>query len=776
MDDNTGKNSSNNNNKFHQIINARARNSNELSTALRGREWIKVLTILRSDAGKAWASKRTPSWLIPDSESVYPLMEAVYVGTPMHVLMELFAVYPEASKPTYKDGNGDGFIHILISHGYNVDVLLKSVNKKGYMPLHLAISLSKDWAIIALLLERYKAAASSRAENGQLPLHMAIQRGASTRVICALLICFPQGLLIRDYENLDPKNAIGDAELEPLALIALLERSVTYWAHYAHQMSQSNGLQEVVDGAIATLAQSEANNPKFVMEQASQRLDELASLMNTVGDDVTNNDNVDVDAHGAMLEDLFHLMGSIQKDLGAAKEKDSVERTNKGLDEIAAILNSLEQHHLAQLGVLGRSNVDCRKMVVNVGQDDVSKLPDSPVMSGEDMPTGLRLKLAPSDECTNNRASPSKESVGGDESRMDVVKEDEVKSDGSNRQVELVEGVNDSRQDVSVVNICDSKAPASPDITEKKEGLDDAKGAATKVAEGETDSKPSSSPEELPAASGAYEYEQPDSRTLTEEHNVSYEKPVTISNVDSHSGVELNNSSLLIVSNESNVDGETNIATNLKDEEGEEAGVEVRATGSPVEKTMRSPEDVHVSFVVVNENKSEGEAHLAKKSTSDTDEVLSLKSSNSVPIVTSSEEQDGIKSTKQNMYDTEIPSISNEPDIEPKPSDATPDVYLKDCFAEIDLTGPVNDLRECDTDHLDFSLVGPTQEELEELYRSKVQIETQTINFVKNIASAVNMCKTDVTLATNVSSTESGETLESEQEEEVYQPVDIAVQ
>jgi len=713
-------------------------------------------------------------------------MEAVYVGTPMHVLMELFAVYPEASKPTYKDGNGDGFIHILISHGYDVDALrqflefdaegLKSVNKKGYMPLHLAISLGKGWDIIALLLEHHKTAASSRAENGQLPLHMAIQRGASTRVICALLICFPQGLLIRDYENLDPKSAIGDAELEPLALIALLERSVTYWAHYAHQMSQSNGLREVVDGAIATLAQSEANNPKFVMEQASQRLDELASLINSVGDDVKINDNVDVDARGAMLEDLFHLMGSIQKDLGSAKEKDSVERTNKGLDEIAAILNSLEQHYLAQLRVLGRSNVDCRKIVVNVGQDDVSKLPDSPVMSGEDMPTGLRLKLAPSDECTNNRASPSKESVVGDESRMDIVEEDEVKSDGSNRQVELVEGVNDSKEDVSA-SICDSKAPASHDITQKKESLDDAKVAAAEVTEGETDSKPPGLLEEVSASSGVYEYEQPDSRILTEEHDVSDEKPVTtISKVESHNGGELNNPSLVIVSNESNVDGETNIATNLNDEEGEVAGVEVQATGSPVEKTVKMPEDVHVHFVVVNENKSEGEAHIAKKSTSDTDEGFSLRSSNSVPIVTSSEEQDGIKSAKQNMYDTEIPSISNEPDIEQKPSDATPDVYLKDCFAEIDLAGPVNDLRECDTEHLDFSQVGPTQEELEELYRSKVQIETQTINFVKNVASVVYMCKTDVTLATNVSSTESGETLESEQEQEVYQAVDIAAQ
>ena len=747
-------------------------------------------------------------------------MEAVYVGTPVHVLMELFAVYPEASKPTCKDGNGDGFFHILISNGYDVDILrqfvdfdtggLKSVNKEGFMPLHLAISLGKDWDIIALLLERHKAAASTRAKNGQLPLHMAIQRGAPTRVICALLICFPQGLLIRDFNDLDPRNAIGDAELEPLALIALFERSLTYWAHYAHQLQQSNSLKETVDGAVSTLARSEANNPKFVMEQTSQRLDELESLMNSVGDDVVPFD--ENYPRAAMLEDLHQLMGSIKRDLGPTlAKKDSVERTNNGLDEIAAILSSLEQHHLAQLRSL---NVNCQKMVVvESAQDDVSRLPDSPVLSGEDF--FMRLKLAPSDECTSRHStSPnaSNKENFGDDSRMDVVEEGKSVSNVpkiDSSPAESNEGASNDSKHKPTVLFCDtdpsisSKIPISPhalndDGNKIMSGVlegEDASGDATLLNEGEFDDTKKASP----ALKVVEEGENPhhcDSKTPI---------PLTLMRKDSvnnddkfgttHSkddgddeGVqgELNTSfSSLHVSFVFNTNGESNEATNLREEGGKdkEVGVEVRATGSLVMEMMRSQaggaEQNLVSSIALKEKKGDIEASLTKNSTGDTDEIVSSRSSSSLPAGTFSEEQDLGKTTKLNISGTELPSNFNKVELEPKPSDSTPDVYLKDCFVDIDLAGPVSDLRECEREFLDFSQVGPTQEELEELYRSKVRIETQTIMFVKNIASVVSMCKADVTVATNVRSADSGETLalhsESEQEE-VYQPVDIEAQ
>lgn len=180
--------------------------SKELSHYITSESWGRAIQLCESNphAAKAW-SVREGFFEGIKTADVLPLHEACANGAPPQVITALIGAYPgavEVQESAYRRLP----LHIACRKNANVEVIqilmtqssrcALEADNLGRLPLHYAISNHvSDEAIDVLLQE--PGAARGVDRRGWIPLHVACSVGSSTHVVQCLLEAYPESIVER---------------------------------------------------------------------------------------------------------------------------------------------------------------------------------------------------------------------------------------------------------------------------------------------------------------------------------------------------------------------------------------------------------------------------------------------------------------------------------------------------------------------------------------------------------------------------------------------------
>uniref|UniRef100_A0A7S4QSZ7 Uncharacterized protein n=1 Tax=Ditylum brightwellii TaxID=49249 RepID=A0A7S4QSZ7_9STRA len=98
------------------------------------------------------------------------------------------------------------------------------------LPIHEACNHNPSVDIIVALTEAYRDGVEKEDLNGRLPLHRACISGASLDVVLNLVHAYPEGLNAKDKWGKTPRDCLKDGQNVDSDLVAVLERTPTYYA------------------------------------------------------------------------------------------------------------------------------------------------------------------------------------------------------------------------------------------------------------------------------------------------------------------------------------------------------------------------------------------------------------------------------------------------------------------------------------------------------------------------------------------------------------------
>lgn len=138
------------------------------------------------------------------------LLKAASSASPSRVLSVILDVFPLAMAA--RDSHDSGPLQVALHAGAPLDSCLyllerdqgaaRHRNKRGYLPLHSAVSNNASPETVAALLTCYPESASFKSKSGRLPIQYALMsKHPSTRVVQLLLDAYPAGALEQDSDG-----------------------------------------------------------------------------------------------------------------------------------------------------------------------------------------------------------------------------------------------------------------------------------------------------------------------------------------------------------------------------------------------------------------------------------------------------------------------------------------------------------------------------------------------------------------------------------------------
>mmetsp|Transcript_10532 Transcript_10532/g.15654 ORF Transcript_10532/g.15654 Transcript_10532/m.15654 type:complete len:525 (+) Transcript_10532:324-1898(+) len=200
---------------------------------------------------------------IPDANGCIPLHIALsdkkVADQPKPDVIECLLEKNEATASIAGFDGGELPLHFALANHYPLGIIqplvdafpegLLASNSSDDFPIFAALK-RKDDCMVKYFLSKLPKSSALKSMN-RLPIHLAIELCLSTEVICALLVAYPNSLSVGCNGNL-PKDLTGVAT-EPLIVVAL-EKSIGFWALYAHRFRvKGDSLDVVINDAVTDL-------------------------------------------------------------------------------------------------------------------------------------------------------------------------------------------------------------------------------------------------------------------------------------------------------------------------------------------------------------------------------------------------------------------------------------------------------------------------------------------------------------------------------------------
>mmetsp|Transcript_7697 Transcript_7697/g.11056 ORF Transcript_7697/g.11056 Transcript_7697/m.11056 type:complete len:237 (+) Transcript_7697:25-735(+) len=213
--------------------------SKELSSSITSENWQRTIDLCSESpkAARSW-SVREGFFEGAKPADVLPIHEACANGAPIEVIQALIGAFEEGVRLPESAYNRLP-LHIACRKNANIDVIrvLMATNSKaaleadnlGRLPLHYALSNGiQDDAIDILMGE--SNAARGIDKRGWIPLHVACQTGSSTRIVKTLLAAYPEGIFERTNKGTDAFECISHAVApNKLEVAQLLQVAKVEW-------------------------------------------------------------------------------------------------------------------------------------------------------------------------------------------------------------------------------------------------------------------------------------------------------------------------------------------------------------------------------------------------------------------------------------------------------------------------------------------------------------------------------------------------------------------
>ena len=143
-----------------------------------------------------------------------PLQYALMSRNPNEQVVKIVLdAYPAGASEVDSDGDVALYFAIMQQSSELVSLLLKRCpesaqirNKKGQLPLHIALRSSAALEIVEAMLIAYPAAAADSTSDHELPIHIALTKRAAPECISALLRSFPEAAAKSNSSGVPPSH------------------------------------------------------------------------------------------------------------------------------------------------------------------------------------------------------------------------------------------------------------------------------------------------------------------------------------------------------------------------------------------------------------------------------------------------------------------------------------------------------------------------------------------------------------------------------------------